>query len=372
MPEHDVDKDARTEEPTPRRIEEARERGQVAKSQEFTGTVVLGSALAFMWFYLPYLYSAVGAEFAAMWAAAHAIPDIPQAALMLVRLGLRVLLAVAPMAAAVVLAGVGANVLQFGFVAAVDPVKPDFNRIHPARGLQRIFSTRTLVHLGITLFKMALTVVVMYVFFSLRWGRIASVAWVDVPTGTVALMREMFFLAAALIAVFLMLAVLDMLFQRYQYRVDLRMTREELKEELRRLEGDPTIRARRRAVMRRMLFARMIAQVPESDVVVTNPTEFAIALRYKAETDAAPLVLAKGRRHIAQKMREAAVDAGVPVVERPVLARGLYHAVEVGQEIPSAFYEAVAEILAFVYRLREQRTLAASSHPDLSPGLEAT
>lgn len=369
MPEYDVDREARTEEPTPRRIEEARERAQVARSQELAASSVLAVALAVMWFHGPHLYRGLAGEFVGLWEGLSGeVPDAAAAAMLLGASGARVLLLLAPLAGAVALAAFGVNVLQFGFVAAIEPIRPDMNRIHPRRGLQRMFGTRTLVHLAITVFKVALAMVAMYVFLAVRLGRLPAVAEQEVAGGTVAMMREMFLLAAALVGIFLLLAVLDLAYQRHQYRVDLRMTREELKEELRRLEGDPTIRAHRRAVIRRMLFARMIARVPESDVVVTNPTEFAIAMRYRPAEAPAPVVTAKGRKHAAERIRKAALDAGVPIVERPVLARGLYYAVEPGQQVPAVFWQAIAEVLAYVYRLKEQREAAEAALGRPLPG----
>jgi flagellar biosynthetic protein FlhB len=158
-----------------------------------------------------------------------------------------------------------------------------------------------------------------------------------------------------LVIILLALGILDFLFQRWQYEQDLKMTREEVREELKRMEGDPTIRARRRVIMRRMLTQQMMRRVPEADVVITNPTHLAIALKYDEGQMAAPEVVAKGERLIAERIRRLAAEHGVPVVENRPLAQAMYKAVEVGAQIPWQFYEAVAEVLAMVYGISARR-----------------
>jgi flagellar biosynthetic protein FlhB len=162
-------------------------------------------------------------------------------------------------------------------------------------------------------------------------------------------------LGLKLAAIFVVLAVLDYMYQRWQYRQDLRMTKQEVREEMKRMEGDPLIREQRRHIQRQMAMRRMSAEVPKADAVITNPTHVAVAVRYDAETMAAPRVVAKGADLLAQRIREIAMEHGVPIVEKPALARALYRAVEVGQEIPVKFYRAVAEVLAFVYRIANRQ-----------------
>lgn len=360
MPDTDVEKDAKTEEPTPRRIEEARERGQVAKSQELVSVLVTLAGLVFLWIYMPFLYKTVHEM--VRWALEtfnSPVPENPaEVTGVIIGAAGRALVMVAPLAGVVFVTAFFANVIQFGFVAAAESIAPDINRINPAQGLKRLFGVRTAVQFLFSMAKMTLAAVVIYFFVRWRGPRLTALVDGTVHNGVAAVLTEVLFLAATMLMLFLMLAVVDCVFQRHQYHVDLRMTREELKEELRRMEGDPAIRARRRAAMRRLLFSRMFAAVPESDVVVTNPTEFAVALRYRQDNDRAPVVTAKGRRKVAERMRELALENGVPIVERPVLARGLFFAVDVGGEVPPELYQAVAEVLAYVYTAHGNRKAA--------------
>ena len=361
MPEADVDREARTEEPTPRRIEEARERGQVARSQEVVSVLVTLAVLLMVWILAPMLYS-MFAE-VTQWsfeAFNRPVPeDSSSGAVVVVELGWRAMAMLAPFFGVAIAIGVLANIMQFGLIFSTTPVTPDINRINPAQGLTRFLSVRTAEHLVLAIGKVILAGIVIYLFVKFRGPKLAALIDGTVAGGFVAILREVMFLGFALLLMFALLAVADLVFQYYQYHVDLRMTRQELKEELRRMEGDPAIRARRRAVMRRLLFNRMFAQVPESDVVVTNPTEYAVALRYKAGMDGAPVVVAKGRLKVAERIRDLAIAHGIPIVERPVLARGLYFAVEIGREIPAEFYQMVAEVLAFVYRMRQPGKVSA-------------
>jgi flagellar biosynthetic protein FlhB len=162
----------------------------------------------------------------------------------------------------------------------------------------------------------------------------------------------------------LVLAILDYGFQRWVFERDLRMTKSELKEELRRMEGDPRMKERRRKVQQQIAYQRMMRDVPKASVVVTNPTQIAVAIRYDDSEMAAPRVVAKGEGYIAQRIREVAMENGVPVVERRELARALYGAVEIGQEIPPQFYKTVAELLAYVYRLTGSRAPGGFGRPE--------
>ncbi|MBN1809612.1 MAG: EscU/YscU/HrcU family type III secretion system export apparatus switch protein [Planctomycetes bacterium] len=361
MPDADIDRDARTEEPTARRIEEAREKGRVAKSHETVSVLVTLVAIVFIWIYMPMLYKGLADIF--NWSVqsfSSGVPDGPASgAAVLACAGRRVLFACAPIAGVVFFMAVAANVVQFGFVFSGEPVKPDINRINPVQGLGRLFSVRTAEMLALAVAKMSLAAVTVYLFVHHRGPRLVALMDGTIQGGVVAVLMEILYLALAMVLLFLVVAVVDLVFQRHQYLVDLRMTREEVKEELRRMEGDPAVRARRRAVMKRLLFTRMFAEIPESDVVVVNPTEFAVALRYRQGGDAAPVVTAKGRKRVAQKIRDIAAENSVPVVERPFLARGLFHAVDVGSEIPQEFYQMVAEVLAYVYRIGRERKVVA-------------
>ena len=171
----------------------------------------------------------------------------------------------------------------------------------------------------------------------------------------------LFALALRLALVLLILAIFDYIWNRYKHVQDLKMTKQEVKEEMRRMEGDPVVKQRRRRVQMQLTMQRMSIDVPNADVVITNPTELAIAIRYDAETMTAPRVIAKGAGFLAARIRQIAVQHGVPVVERKPLARAMYRAVDVGQEVPAQFYRAIAEILAYVYRLTGRQPAGAGA-----------
>ena len=352
----------KTEAPTPRRRQEARERGQVAKSHDLTAAAALLGAMLILNFAAPGILrelveltrAMLGYE-AADGLSADSMPAWGHLAFQaFVKSALPVCLAMTAVALIVTLAQVG---LLFTF----HPIKPDLQKIDPIAGFTRIFSMQAMVILLMGVFKIALIAAV--AFLTIKGRLIQIVNMTDLSFWEiVGLSGElMFILGIRLAAVLLVLAILDYAYQRHRHEQNLRMTKQELKEELRRLEGDPLIRERRRRVARQLALQRMQAAVPKADVVITNPTHVAVALRYDAETMAAPKVVAKGAELLAHQIRKLAVQHGVPIVERAPLARALYKSVEVGQEIPPAFYKAVAEVLAYVYELSGKAVAGASA-----------
>jgi flagellar biosynthetic protein FlhB len=224
----------------------------------------------------------------------------------------------------------------------------------------RIFTTRNFVHFGFGILKVCALLIVLYT--TLRNESTNLVNLVDMGFGDVIayLTTLAFRLAFRAAIVLLILAILDYGYQYWQYERDIRMSRTELREEMRRLEGDPRMRERRRALYRQLVMQKMLAAVPKASVVITNPTELAIALSYEADMNA-PKVLAKGAGFIAEKIRSIAREHGIPIVEKPTLAQALYKTVEVGQEIPAKFYAAVAEVLAYIYSLnKKQKSFVAT------------
>lgn len=357
------DKEQKTEEATPRRREEARDRGQVALSTELVSAVGLASGMGFLSLGGAALVKTLGEAIQGSCAAVATLGtqeiDIPSSAKLIsavVTIGLGILgTVVVPTVAATGLAGF----LQVGFNLAPKAMEADLSKLDPIKGIGRLFSVRGLVRTVLSLSKIVLITV------STAW-----VAWshVDeiVHAGTNELGPMLKPLAIVVtrttttaLIVILALAVLDILYQRYQYGRDLRMSRQEIKEEHRMTEGDPHVKARIRSVQRELATRRMMAEVPEADVVVTNPTHYAVALRYDREgtraARQAPVVVAKGVDFLAKRIKEVALAAGVLCHEDVPLARALYAKVEVGQEIPEEFYEAVAAVLATVYRAQEAR-----------------
>lgn len=342
----------RTEPATPRRREEARERGQVARSADLSSAAVLLAAVLGLRFAGRPLLESLFATTTGVLGGLGTLGDDPST--IMNRFGglfAAVLLGFLPLAGIVLAASIAVTLAQTGFLFTSDPVKPDLDRVNPITGLGRLFSLRSLVRLLGGLLKLAIVgLVVGWTIWAERGGLVElSGRGVEQVSGiSIDLMQSLSLRAA--IALFV-LALFDYGFQKWQYELDLRMTKHEIREELKRFEGDPKIRERRRSIQRQIALQRMMAGVPQATVVITNPTHLAVAVRYEQSMDE-PVVVAKGADQMALRIREHAMEHGVPIVERKELARSLYAAVEVGQAVPSALYKAVAEIIAYVYRLK--------------------
>lgn len=338
---------------TPRKREEARERGHVARSLDLsTALVLLAAVLAINLFGRPYfggmlksLESALGG-LDRFDVGPDDLGSVLGGALRLMLVSLFPLLAVT---LAVALAS---GFLQVGFVFSLQPLTPSWDRLDPMAGLQRIFSRRGFVRLLQGLLKIAGVAAVLFLTVWAERHVLAGLPGVEFGVVVRYLAEIVFVVSVRAALALLVLAILDYAFQRWQYEADLRMSRQEYREELKRYEGDPKIRERRRAIQRQLALQRMMTRVPRATVVVTNPTEISVALEYQSGTMEAPKVVAKGAGHLALRIREVALENRVPIVQRPEVARALYKTAEVGQTIPYELYQAVAEVLALVYRLK--------------------
>lgn len=342
----------RTEAPTPRRRREAREHGQVARSNDLGAAVVLlAGLLALYWAGRPLLGRLLEVMRYCLGATDDALiraDAMPVVGLTAVSATVYVLL---PVLLGVAAASVLVQVAQVGWHPTVKPLTPNLAKLNPMAGFRRLFSARVGFGLLMNLLKMAAVIAVVYATVRDRYGLVVSAAGLH-EWAIVGLLADlMFTLALRLAIVLLVLGLVDYVYQRYRFEQDLKMTKQEVREELRSMEGDPQIKRRRRQAQLDLTIQRIRSAVPKADVVVTNPTEIAVALKYDEMTMSAPKVVAKGQGFIAEQIRKIAIEAGVPIVERRPLAQALYRMVEVGQEIPPQFYRAVAEILAYVYEL---------------------
>jgi flagellar biosynthetic protein FlhB len=351
----------RTEEPTPKRREEAGKKGQFAKSRYLIpATTLIALAVALR---LGGEELMVRMERCVIGFFAAAGAGEPLGTQDLIELSTRVGLLFAPVLlpffGAVVLFALGSGFLQSGFVMAGEPLHFDLSRISPVAGFRRLFSLEAAADLvKAILFIAGLgTLGGVYLYSDLP----ALVSLSDMRADDIILYasREGAVLTAWVIAAMGALAGLDYLYQRWRTEVRLRMNRQEVKEEMREQEGDPQLKGRLKSLRQKMSRRRMTAEVANADVVITNPTELAVALRYRANEMAAPRVLGKGAGYIAAKIREIAREKGIPIVENKPLARLLYRQAEVGAEIPEVLYRAVAEVLAYVYKLRRGDRSAA-------------
>ena len=356
---------------TPHKRNKAREEGNVARSQDLNVAVSLAAALLGLYFLGSWMMQNLlisGHYFLSEIPVLLPDPGAPRYALkvMLIHSAVCVL----PFMLVMVVSGLLSNVLQVGFLLTGKPLVPKLSRINPITGFQRFFTLRSLLELIKSLIKLAIIGTIAWTALRGRLPDLIQTALLD-PAGIGMAMAQL--VAAVWIRVTIAMVVLGILDYGYQYwqrEQDLRMTHQELKEEMREFEGDPHVKGRIRQLQRRFATQRMLREVPKADVVITNPTHYAVALRYAPDSMAAPQVVARGARLLAEQIREIAAQHRVPIVQRPELARALYRNVEVGQYIPENLFTAVAEVLSFVYQI-DTREEKRREREQLMSGLSA-
>ena len=349
MPE---DKDSKTEPATPRRRSEARNKGQVARSSDLSAAIqLLGALLALKFMGVRILGDMFGAiRFFLGDGSGVTVRGIEAVAL--APIAMRVVTGIVlPFFLVVALIALIASWAQVGWLFTLDPLTPSLNKLNPISGLKKMFSAQTFVMLAMNMVKLAVIVAVVAVTLAESMPQLLSAMTVGFES-IIALAADVSYtLGLRLALVLIVLALADFAYKRWKHEQDLKMSKQEIKDEMRQMEGDPLLKRRVREVQIQASMRRIKSAVPKADVVVTNPTEFAVAIQYDPEKMSAPTVVAKGRDLLAQRIREVAIEAGVPVVQRPALARAMYRTIEVGEAVPERFYKAVAEILAYVYEL---------------------
>jgi len=354
----------RTEAPTPRRLQEARREGNVARSQDLVSVGALLIAVIALRMLGPGIWDELRAVLVEGLGRQPNQELTPVTAMAMFREFVsRALLALAPFLAILVLAAIALNIGQSGPTLSSAKLKPRLSVLNPVAGAKRIFSKDGLVSLAKAFAKMGIIAGVVYFTMRGQMAAIATMPAMSVAQASALLASLAFDIAIRAAAVLFLLGAADYAWQRRQWLGRLRMTKEEVRRELKETDGDPQIKAAMRR-RRQSLLNRMIAAVPKADVVVTNPTHYAVALKYDPVTMPAPIVVAKGERLLALRIREVARKHGVPVLEEPPLARALYASVPVNQYIPANLFHAVAEVLAWVYALRQK---AAANRPHTSP-----
>lgn len=344
----------KTEKATGRRREQARRKGQVAKSQEVSGAALLLTGVLVLLLTGGRFAEVLGRNTAYLLSQAHILgPANRWGVRELLEANLEVLLAaLAPLLGALLVAAFGGSVVQVGLHASAESLAFKTEKLNPITGLQKFFRKTMLFELVKNVVKIGLIGLLAWWTIGGLMGELAGLAVLPLPE-VVALGRAGFMtLMARLLAFVLLLAVVDWAWQKYQHEENLKMSKHEIKQENKELEGDPQIKARIRGLQFEMARKRMLADVPKADVVITNPTHYAVALRYLPGS-AAPVVVAKGQDHLAAVIRQIARKARVPVIENRPVARALYRQVEVGKMIPESLFQAVAEVLAYVYRLKK-------------------
>jgi len=337
---------------TPRRREEARRRGHVARSADLSSAgVILAAVLALYLLGGPLARALTGSAVGVLERLATLGLQEDNLFLDLGVLFAAALLGALPLLGVVAAAALGVNVLQTGFLFAPEAVAPKGERLDPVRGLARIFSVRSLARLATGLLKVAAVAAVVGVSLWARRERLAALAGLPFEESLAFALDTLFLLSIRAALALLVLGILEYGYQRWQHERDLRMSRRELREELRRFEGDPRVRERRRAVQKQLALQGMVRKVAQATVVLANPGHLAVALEFDPERMEAPVVVAKGARALARRIRELATEHGVPIVERD-LAKALYNKVDVGQPVPAELFQPVADVLAYVYRIR--------------------
>lgn len=344
----------RTEPASPRRLEQAREEGQIARSQELGAFAVMGTAGVAVWM----LGSQLLSSFTGLMKNGLTLPaasafETDRMLTLLGQEGASGFYAIAPVLVAAFIAAIAAPLMLNGWLFTFKPLQPDFSRLNPMNGIGRIFSAAGLVELVKAITKV---LVVGGVAALVLWHSLDAVVSLSMETTAGAISHAAQLVGWTLILVvggMVLVVAVDVPFQLWNHSRKLRMSRDEIKRESKETEGDPHVKARIRSLQREAARKRMMAEVPKADVVITNPTHYAVALSYKENSMRAPRVVAKGQNLIAARIRELAAEHRVPVLEAPPLARALYRHADLGDEIPETLYTAVAEVLAYVFQLRQ-------------------
>jgi flagellar biosynthetic protein FlhB len=345
----------KTEQATPQHKQDMRKKGQVAKSQEVASALTLLAGYYAMKNGFPMMKEALNdfvattlqniGSFHATTADVHAL---------YMRSGLTFCKITVPILGAVGAAAMVGNVAQAGLMFTSAPIVPDFKRLNPLQGIAQMFSKQGAMELGKSMLKVAIMSYMVYAFLLGQRSSLVTLGIMDVGDVSKTVREILVSLTLRICSIILVFAGLDYALQRAQHEKRIKMTKEEVKEEMKRSEGDPMVKAQFRSRHRQLAMQRMMKDVPKADVVITNPTHYAVALKYDSATMMAPVVLAKGKQLVAKRIRQIARENRVPVVENPPVARALYASAKIGDAVPVELYRAVAEILAFVYRVHRR------------------
>lgn len=342
----------KTEKATPRKRSEARKKGQVAKSREVASVCVLLAGLSTLCLFGSFMYSHIRSlmqtSFSMVASPSLGITDFLALNNHMVH---RFIITVAPVMIAVFVTAILSNLLQVGVVLSGEPVIPKFSKLSPIKGIAKLFSKQSLMELFKSLAKLAIVGVIVYWTVKGEMNRVLSLGGLEVSAIALYILKVIFKIFIRVSMAMIFLAVLDYAFQKWQFEQQLKMSKQEVKEEFKRTEGDPLVKSRIRRVQHEVARRRMMQEVPKADVVVTNPVRLALALRYDSAVMNAPEVVAKGAGEVGERIKALARKHRIPIVENKELAQNLYKMVEIGSEIPSMLYHAVAEVLAYVYRL---------------------
>ncbi len=345
----------KTEKATPKRKQDARKKGQVLQSKEISSALVLLIVFLSLKLLGNYMYTEITAFFRLFINDLAITFDSHSASEILNLLGIvmiQLLKIVGPIFGIAVVVGVVANFAQVGTLFTMETIKPKFSNLNPVNGIKRIFSARGLVELVKSMMKIAVVGIVAWQSLRDEERSIVKLMDLDLISGAGYIFSTAIDIAVKICVIMVIIGVLDFGYQWWQYEKDLKMTKQEIKQEYKEMEGNPEIKQKIKQKQREVSMRRMLSEVPKADVVITNPTHFAIAIRYDPQKAPAPIVIAKGQDYLALRIKDVAKANGVETVENKPLAQALFKAVEIGKQVPPELYQAVAEILAFVYQLK--------------------
>jgi len=347
-----ADEAEKTEEPTSKKIEDSKAEGNVPKSAEVPGAAILFFSSIYLLFFagsmfkdieklMLYIYSFIGSELNG-----HTFYEITISIITTMLIGMF------PLFFLVLFLGVIFNLMQFGFIFT--PLQIKLDKINPISGFKNIFSAKKAIEALKLTAKLILIFIVMLIILAIVWDSILAMMNKDVRAALDSMITLTLYFLLTILLIIIIFAIIDFFFTRHYYFKQLKMSKQEIKDEHKQMEGDPLVKGRIRQIQMKMSKQRMMADVPDADVVITNPTQYAVALKYDKDKSEAPIIIAKGINYLALKIKDIALESKIPIVEDPALARALYDQVEVEQEIPETFYKAIAEIFTFVYNLNNK------------------
>jgi len=344
-----ADDQEKTEEPTSKKIEDSKKEGNVPKSAEVSGAAVLFFSSLYLLFFadslfleiqrsMYYIYSFIGEEV-----------DGRTFYTIVTTVISSIMFSMIPLFFIVLFCALIFNVMQFGFI--ITPVKLELQKIDPISGFKNVFSMKKAIEALKLTAKLTIIFIVMVIIFAIVWDAVLAMMDKDVRASLEAMIELTLYFLLTILLIIIIFAIIDFFFTRYYYFKQLRMSKQEIKDEHKQLEGDPLVKSRIRQIQMKMSQQRMMADVPDADVVITNPTHYAVALKYDKDKSDAPIVVAKGIDFLALKIKEIALESKVPLIEDPALARALYDQVDVERQIPQSMYKAIAEIFTYIYNL---------------------
>lgn len=346
----------KTEEPTAKKRQDARKKGQVAKSQELNTAFVLLIGFLILRILWEYIYGNI-AEYT-IYLYGNLSQSMSTEGISELFIGIMILLAktVLPVMFAILIVGMGINCFQVGLMVSTEKLEPKLSNLNPINGFGRIFSKRSLVELCKSIFKIIVIGYFLYRYLKDQIPLLPQFIFFDLPQSLATAADIIFTMAFQVVGVIMVMAMADYAYQSWQTTQDLKMSKQEVKDEYKQMEGDPQIKGKIKQKQRQMAMQRMMSEVPKADVIVTNPTHLAVALKYKKGM-IAPIVVAKGQDRVAERIKQIARENRIIIVENKPVARALYEAVDVGGAVPAELYQAVAEIIAYVYRIKHRKTI---------------